>query len=204
MLAELEKTEAAAFVGSRPVDPRQWYVVEATETGGSKAQGALAFIGLTIWRPFDVIRARKADKRGKPRKDISVPRFGRYFFIRCVMTDDLQEAIRHITGVQEILCACGTDSPAVVPDAQIAFLRSNPSAPKPDAIPGVKDRVRVNAGPFEAVEGVVRSVDKRGVLKVELELFGRQTPVVLEASQVTVTKQAKPHVILPLSKRRAG
>ena len=181
-----------------------WYVIEAQEAGGDKAQLSLAVAGLNIWRPFDVKRDPMRGKDGRPRRDIRTPRFGRYFFVRCAMTDALQDAIRHTTGVAEILCSCGTDDPYPIPEGQIEWLKANPVHDAPaNPLPAVKDRVRVKEGPFASHEGFVRAVDKRGVIRVELELFGRLVPIVIEAGHVEITLLAKSRAISTYKRRAA-
>ena len=47
------------------------------------------------------------------------------------------------------------------------------------------DRVRIAEGTFQNVEGDVVAVDESsGRITIEINIFGRQTPIVLEARQV--------------------
>ena len=59
-------------------------------------------------------------------------------------------------------------------------------APKVKATFKEGDQVRVSTGPFSDFTGVVSEVDShKGNLKVLVSIFGRETPVELEFSQVS-------------------
>ena len=57
--------------------------------------------------------------------------------------------------------------------------------PKPKVLFEVGERVRVNEGPFTDFNGTVDEVNyERNKLRVSVQIFGRDTPVELEFSQV--------------------
>lgn len=192
-------------VSSKPKSQLAWYVVETHESGGDKAQLALAIAGASLWRPFDVRRDPTRGKGGKPRRDIRTPRFGRYFFIHVDMSDTLLDAVRNTTGVADVLCAHGSGTPIAVPDEQIEWLKTHCDDGKAcENMPVIKDHVRVKEGPFAGFEGPVMAVDKRGVLKVDILLFGRLSPIIVESGHVDIVKLAKSRAISTNAKRVAA
>jgi len=57
--------------------------------------------------------------------------------------------------------------------------------PKPQINLQLQQRVRLKAGPFANFEGVVSAIDReRGKLKVLVDMFGRETPVDIDYTQV--------------------
>lgn len=57
--------------------------------------------------------------------------------------------------------------------------------PRPRVAFDVGQQVRINEGPFVNLDGVVEAVDyDRNKLRVTVQIFGRETPVELEFSQV--------------------
>ena len=70
-------------------------------------------------------------------------------------------------------------------DAILQQVKSGVEKPKPKVQFEVGQQVRVNEGPFADFNGVVDEVNyERNKLRVSVQIFGRETPVELEFSQV--------------------
>ena len=70
-------------------------------------------------------------------------------------------------------------------DAILHQVQSGVEKPKPKVLFDVGQQVRVNEGPFKDFNGVVEEVNyERNKLRVAVQIFGRETPVELEFSQV--------------------
>ena len=70
-------------------------------------------------------------------------------------------------------------------DAIMAQVQMGSEKPKPRVEFEVGQQVRVNEGPFVNFNGVVDEVNyERNKLHVSVQIFGRETPVELEFSQV--------------------
>lgn len=193
---------------SENASEQSWYVVETSDGGGNKAHLALAVAGLKCWRPVDV-KQSASRKPGKVRRYSRRPRFGRYFFIRCAMSDELLAAIRQMTGVADVLCSRVTFRPIPIADEHIAWLKDAKNFAPPSDLPPLKSRVRIKEGPFENFEAIVRAVDKSGTVRVEVEIFGRPVPLILQAGHVVVIgpQSAPPGNVTretPASKHRAA
>ena len=181
-----------------------WYVVEAWEGKDSDAylRLAAAFVavpGFKVWRPFDVKRAAKRDGGMKDKatgeKFSKIPRFGRYMFVNCVLTDSLRHAIAHTPSVKGFLCASLFDQPPVVSEAEIQYYHDYipPKVVNPELKKGVM--IQINEGhPFAGLQGVIIDVDKRGILKVDVKgSSGSVVRSIIEPGAVSfVSAQATP------------
>jgi transcription antitermination factor NusG len=177
-----------------PPNAKRWYVAEAYDGEDEQAYLRLAAAfspaGINVWRPIDATRAtiRQRGKLTPLRRERRRPRFGRFIFIHCEMTDALLHAIRNTTNIRDVLRYAGSYEPVPVPDAQVEFARDN--APiKPKALPvgmAVGAVARVEDGPFIGLLGQVTALDERGVVTVELPILGRPTPIPFEVGHVSV------------------
>lgn len=183
-------------------DLLRWYVVEAREGAIREALLTLALHFSTkcpayeVWAPFDSRRSPDRSRSGRPRADVRTPRFGRFVFIRCAMTDSLARAIRECAGVIDMLRCAGTEKLSSIPDEHIEHLRAaGPrSATENPYVAG--DVVQLVEGPFAGLSAKVERVDKRGVVSIALELLGRPTPIVVEVGHVKMVQPAKSRSIL--------
>lgn len=175
--------------------PLGWFIVEAYEKEIESAYLRLARAEYEVWAPID--RVRRPDRREKAkaqigafknrrRRDARSFRFGRYFFVKCRLTPSVWHAITNTTSVLGIV------SKIPVPEEQIQFQRENlPSFRKTEVVFSKKDHVVIKDGPFATFPGIVTDVDNRGILRVDVSIFGRSTPIVIEVGHVSMVVQAK-------------
>lgn len=181
-----------------------WYVVEAWEGKDADAylRLAAAFVmvpGFKVWRPFDPKRVAKRhggdQKKAKDYEVSKIPRFGRYMFVHCVLTDSLRHAIANTPSVRGFLCASLTDRPPTVSAEEIQYYHDYipPKIENPEFKTGAK--VQINDGhPFAGLIGRILDVDKKGILKVDVKgTSGAVVRIIIEPGAVSfVSAQASP------------
>jgi transcription antitermination factor NusG len=174
----------------------RWYVVECFEGKDREVYGRLAALGFEVWRP--VFKARLSSRwAGRPleaRKRTARYQalFGRYLFIRVEMSDSVYGAIKEQPGVDAWLCFAGSNEPATIPDELITHYRQMKLDRPNVTITFTKgDVVRALQGPFATFQGVVSRVDSRGVLCVEMSIFGRPTPIIFPVGHVELVEQGR-------------
>lgn len=150
-----------------------WYVVECYPGKDFDVCGKLAHVGYDVWRPIRKVTTTLRDGGLRGRRCRSVPRFGRYLFLRVELTASMRFTISTETGVRGFLKRAGDDEPAIVPDEWMDFLMfGKPIVDRRGLAFESGMRVRVNAGPLAGREGVVKSVDDGRVVKIGLDSFG--------------------------------
>jgi len=112
--------------------------------------------------------------------------FPGYVLVEMIVTDKSWYIVRNTPGVTGFV-GSGT-KPIPLSDAEVRYILKamgiEEAKPKIDI--KVKDLVRITAGAFENWTGTVVDVDPdRGKLKVLINMFGRETPVELDGTQVT-------------------
>ena len=123
-------------------------------------------------------------------KKVSVPRrfMPGYVLVRMEMTDQGYHLINSINRVTGFLGPQGKPMP--MRDAEVNQIlnrvEEGVEAPRTLIHFEVGEKVKVADGPFEDFEGMVGEVDEDNQrLKVTVSIFGRETPVELEFTQVT-------------------
>ena len=110
-----------------------------------------------------------------------------YLLIRMAMSDAGYHLINSVNRVAGFLGPKGRPMP--LKDSEVAAIlnrvKEGEQAPRTLIHFDVGEKVKVNDGPFEDFEGMVEEVDEDNMrLKVTVSIFGRQTPVELEFTQV--------------------
>jgi transcriptional antiterminator NusG len=120
------------------------------------------------------------------RKKITKKRvFPGYVLVEMTLTDDSWWVVRHTPGVTGFV-GSGT-KPIPLHDYEVDKILKHMGMleVKPKIDIEVGEYIRVNSGPFENFEGVVKEImPDRGKLRVVISMFGRETPVELEFEQV--------------------
>ena len=114
-----------------------------------------------------------------------------YVLVRMEMSDEGYHLINSINRVTGFLGPQGRPMP--MRDAEVNAIlnrvQQGEEAPRTLISFEVGEKVKVNDGPFEDFDALVEAVDAESQrLKVTVSIFGRETPVELEFTQVT--KQA--------------
>lgn len=107
--------------------------------------------------------------------------FPGYVLVKMLMTDESWYVVRNTRGVTGFV---GPGSkPVPLTDAEVKTLGVEKTPVKLDA--NVKDHVRVISGPFENFVGIIQEINnEKHKVKVMISMFGRETPVELEFTQV--------------------
>lgn len=103
-----------------------------------------------------------------------------YIFVHAEMTDDLYVKLKNCVKVQSIIGTSGVATK--IPSRDIKKMKDDidlsQDSPSKLSEYSIDDLIRINSGPFEGFEGTVLSViDKKNELKVEITVFGKNTPV---------------------------
>ena len=131
----------------------------------------------------DVIEVRRGKKVTVPRRFMPG-----YVLLRMEMTDRAYHAITSIQRVTGFLGPQGRPMPMRDEEVNTILNRveEGEAQPRSTITFDVGERIKVNDGPFEDFDGMVEEVDDDNQrLTVSVSIFGRETPVELEFTQVS-------------------
>lgn len=127
--------------------------------------------------PTETVKEIKDNKSREVERKI----FPGYVLVKMIMTDDSWYVVRNIRGVTGFV---GPGSkPVPLTEAEVATLGVDHGGV--EVLYETGDSVKIMDGYLDGFIGVVDEIDKeRGVVKVTVSMFGRETPVELELAQV--------------------
>jgi transcriptional antiterminator NusG len=173
----------------KPVQKR-WYVVHTYSGHENKVKVNLEKriefmnMGDKIFRIEVPEKTVSKVKDGK-RIDKEEKLFPGYVYVEMIMDDDSWYVVRHTPGVTKFVGA--ERKPIPVKDSEIKKIlrRSQANITKVEIDVRIGDKVRIISGPFADFVGDVTEVypDKEK-LRANVSIFGRDTPVELEYSQI--------------------
>lgn len=123
-------------------------------------------------------------KNGK-RTTIEEKIFPGYVLVEMVVTDDSWYVVRNTPNVTGFIGSGTTPTPVDNKEIEALIKRVSAEEPSHTIDLEINDLIRISDGPFKNFEGKVSAVDQeRGKIKVMVTMFGRETPVELDALQV--------------------
>ncbi len=170
---------------------KQWYVIHTYSGYENKVKANLEKrlesmnMGDKIFRVLVPMEDEVQVKDGK--KTISKRKvYPGYVLVEMVLTDDSWYVVRNTPGVTGFVGTGAKPIPLREPEVKSILRHMGMESPKAKVEFEVGQSVRVINGPFENFIGAVEEVyPDKGKLKVMVSMFGRETPVELEFSQVT-------------------
>lgn len=148
-----------------------------------RQEGLQDFFGEIVIPVEKIVENRNGKKRVIEQK-----LYPGYLMIQMILNDDTWYLVRSTGGVGDFTGSSGKPSPMPAHEIQrmtgaVQAVVEEPAKVKHDLKSG--DSVKIIEGPFASFDGSVGTVDaSSGKLTVMIEIFGRSTPVDVEAWQV--------------------
>ncbi|MFP7300155.1 transcription termination/antitermination protein NusG [Neobacillus niacini] len=172
---------------------KNWYVLHTYSGYENKVKANLEkrveSMGMTD-KIFRVVVPEEEEtelKNGK-KKVVKKKVFPGYVLVEIVMTDDSWYVVRNTPGVTGFVGSAGAGSkptPLLPEEVAVILKRMGVDEKRIDVNYEIGETVRVKEGPFMNFTGTVEEMDKdKSKLKVLVNMFGRDTPVELEFTQI--------------------
>ncbi len=175
---------------------KRWYVLHARSGYEAKVKAAIEesavreslqdLIGDIMIPTEQVVELKGGQKKTAERKF-----FPGYMLINMELTEPSWLLVKNTNNVVGFIGgSSGKPSPITQREVDKILTRVQEGAdkPKPKVIYQAGEEILVIDGPFNEFNGIIESVDyEKNLLKVEVLIFGRTTPVELEFSQVEKT-----------------
>ncbi|MGY4691835.1 transcription termination/antitermination protein NusG [Salibacterium sp. K-3] len=140
-----------------------------------------------IFRVLVPVEEETEVKNGKS-KQVMRKVFPGYVIVEMVMTDDSWYVVRNTPGVTGFVGSTGAGSkptPLLPEEVEHILRQAGEQEPKAETEFELKEAVKVTEGPFADFTGTIEDINaEKQKIKVHVNMFGRETPVELEFTQV--------------------
>ena len=171
--------------------PKSWYAVHTIAGHENKVKDVLTRRAQVegVWN-LDIYEIlipteREMQTRGGKRREVDRKVFPGYILVQMSMTDDMYKLVKSTSGVTGFVQSGNKPVPLEEYEVRriMTNLETSKEAPKASWTKG--DAIRVIEGPFSDFSGKIEEVNTdREKLKVLINIFGRDTPVELDFTQV--------------------
>lgn len=172
---------------------KNWYVVHTYSGYENKVKANLEKRVETMGmqdKIFRVVVPEKEETEVKNGKSKVVKKkvFPGYVLVELIMTDDSWYVVRNTPGVTGFVGSSGSGSkptPLLPEEVNYLLKQMGVDVERIDIDVEIGETVQVTDGPFKDFTGRVEEIDKaKGKLKISVNMFGRETPVELDFSQI--------------------
>lgn len=153
--------------------PQSWCAVHTRSNHEKTVAARLKEFGLLTYLPV----IREVRNWSDRKKVIESPLFGCYVFVQIEPTDSKRKFLVETAGVLRVL---GNDVGSEIPNEQIESIRKmidSDSSPKPCPFLKIGQRVRVQGGALDGIEGILSARNGENELVVSIEAMGRAISV---------------------------
>lgn len=170
---------------------KQWYVVNTYSGHENKVKEKLEMRASSMDMEDYILRVvvpetKEIDSKGKEKVTKLFPG---YILVEMVMTDEAWFIVRNTPGVTGFIGSSGKGAkPFPLTPSEVDKILSSMGLSRLDAKSELKEgeSVKVISGPFEGMMGTIKSVDiENAKLEVSIDLFGQETAIELEFSQIS-------------------
>ncbi|MDO5738027.1 MAG: transcription termination/antitermination protein NusG [Eubacteriales bacterium] len=166
----------------------KWYVIHTYSGYENKVKDTLEMIvenrGLEDYiQEISVPTEQVVEIKDGKRKIYDRKIYPGYVLVKLILTDEIWYIVRNTRGVTGFVGPSSTH-PVPLTDEELMIMGLVQNL-DPVVDYGIGDSVRIIQGPLESFTGVVQEIDseKKKVI-VEVSMFGRETPVELELTQI--------------------
>lgn len=169
---------------------KQWFVIHTYSGYENKVKTNLEKrvesmnMGDKIFRVLVPVEDEVQVKDGQ-KKIVKKKVYPGYVLVEMCMTDDSWYVVRNTPGVTGFVGAGAKPVPLHPSEVKQILKQMGYEEPKVKVDFTVGENIRVTSGPFENFIGSIEEIqNEKGKLKVLISMFGRETPVELDFSQV--------------------
>lgn len=172
---------------------KNWYVVHTYSGYENKVKANLEKRVESMAMQDKIFRVvvpeeEETDFKNGKKKVVKRKVFPGYVLVEIVMTDDSWYVVRNTPGVTGFVGSAGSGSkPTPLLPEEVAFIlkRMGVDEKRVDYDFVLGETVQVKEGPFANFTGTIEEMDKdKAKLKVLVNMFGRDTPVELDFTQI--------------------